>query len=154
MQHSPRFRELDRAEIEEVLARNRVGRIGYTRGSDVEIQPVHYVFYEGWIYGRTSHGTKYRDLGATTHYQWWPVVFQVDEIEGPYDWRSILVRGGFYLIPEEGAQWERETWAVAVELLRSVAPYVLREDDPTPFRTVLFRIHVQDATGRAAETGG
>lgn len=141
------IRELDRAAIDDVLARNRVGRIGYAKGNQMDIQPVHYVYSEGWIYGRTSYGSKYRALGGTA-YKWWPVVFEVDEVEDLFRWRSVLVRGGFYVLTREGSEADREIWQQALELLRGFLPETLQEGDPAPFRTILFRIAVQEATGR------
>ena len=141
------IRELDQAEIAAVLRRNHVGRIGYTRGGKVDIQPVHYVYEEGWIYGRTSYGSKYENI-AKTAYQWWPVVFQVDEVEDLYRWRSVLVHGGFYILSRDPSREERESWAHALEQVRKLDPAALGASDAVPFRTVLFRIAVQEATGR------
>lgn len=146
---TPQFRELDRAEIEAILARNHVGRIAYARNHRIEIQPVHYVYSDDWIYGRTSYGSKYRALGETA-YRWWPVAFEVDEVEDLFRWRSVLVHGGFYLIDREGPQHERKAWNKAVELLRELIPETLRPSDPVPFRTALFRIAVQEVSGREA----
>ncbi|MEX0912657.1 MAG: pyridoxamine 5'-phosphate oxidase family protein, partial [Gemmatimonadota bacterium] len=108
-----------------------------------------YVYQDDWIYGRTSHGTKYQAL-ADSAYHWWPVVFEVDEVEELFRWRSVIARGGFYLIANEGSAADRETWMKAVGLLRTLVPETLRENDPGPGRTVLFRIAVQEATGREA----
>jgi hypothetical protein len=150
---APVFRELDRAEIETILSRNHVGRLGYARRNRIDIEPVHYVFADGWIYGRTSHGAKYDALAQTAH-QWWPVVFEVDEVEDMFRWRSVLVHGGFYVIPQDGTPPEREAWTTALELLRTLVPGTLREGDPVPFRSVLFRIAVQEVSGREAAPGG
>jgi uncharacterized protein len=141
------IRELDREEIDAILTRNHVGRIGYTREGKVDIQPVHYVYGDGWIYGRTSYGAKYEAL-ARTAYQWWPVVFEVDEVEGLYRWRSVLVRGGFYLLPRDATEGEQSGSRHAIEILRRLDPDTLQPGDAVPFRTVLFRIAVQEATGR------
>ncbi len=149
----PVIREMDRPEIEAVLARNHVGRIGYTRDRRMEIRPVHYVYSEGWLYGRTAFGEKYQALGETA-YGWWPVVFEVDEVEDLFRWRSVLVHGGFYLIPEQGGAADREAWMKALGLLRTLVPDALRDADPTPSRSVLFRIAVQEATGREAVPHG
>lgn len=146
------IRELERSSIDEVLARNHVGRIGYARGNHMDIQPVHYVYSDGWIYGRTSAGSKYRALG-TTAYRWWPVVFEVDEVEDLFRWRSVIVRGGFYVISPEGSHDEREIWERAVQLLRILVPETLAEGDPVPDRTILFRIAVQEVTGRECTPG-
>lgn len=146
----PRFRELTPEEIEAVLTRNHVGRLAYAWQNHVDIEPLHYVYDDGWIYGRTSHGGKLDRTG----YTWAPVAFEVDEIEGMFRWRSVVVHGGFYTIPEDGAAWEQAEWKRGVELLRRLIPQTFTEADPVAFRTVLFRIAVQDATGREATPGG
>lgn len=145
----PDFRTLDPSEIATILSRNHVGRIGYVRDDRMEIQPVHYVYSDGWIYGRTSYGAKYKALGETA-YQWWPVLFEVDEVEGLFSWRSIVIHGGFYVLTDDRTPAEQEIWAKALDLLRSLVPATLRNHDPVPFRTILFRIAVQEATGREA----
>ena len=45
---------------------------------------------------------------------------------------------------------ERAECDAAVELLRTVDPHVLSEDDATPERRHLFRIHADEITGRQA----
>ena len=146
---TPRFRTLDRSEIDAILARNHVGRLAYLTESHVDIQPIHYVYDDGWIYGRTSEGAK---LQATGH-MWSPVAFEVDEIHDVFHWRSVVVHGGFYVIPHDGAAWEKEEWARGVQLLRRLIPETFTEADPVAFRTILFRIAVQQATGREATPG-
>lgn len=146
----PVIRAVEPVEIEAILARNQVGRLAYLGDRHVDIEPVHYVFHEGWIYGRTSPGTKLRSTGTT----WAPVAFEVDEVEALFRWRSVVVRGGFYTVDPEGAAWERDEWRHGVELLRSLIPETFTERDPVPHRTVLFRIAAQERTGREATEGG
>ncbi|HEU0051854.1 MAG TPA: pyridoxamine 5'-phosphate oxidase family protein [Longimicrobium sp.] len=143
---TPHVRELDRAEIDALLARNHVGRLAYTSQGRVDIVPIHYVFHEGWIFGRTSHGAKIDATG----YEWAPVAFEVDEVEEVFRWRSVVVHGGFYVLDEQGPEWERAEWRRGVELLRGLIPETFTETDPVAHRTVLFRIAVQEATGREA----
>lgn len=142
----PVFKKLERAQCEEILARNHVGRMAYARGNHIDIEPVHYVFSQGWIYGRTSQGRKVEMTGHT----WWPVAFEVDEVEDLFRWRSVVVHGGLYTIPAGGAGWEEEAWQTGLELLRTLIPETFTEDDPVAFRTILFRIAVQEITGREA----
>ena len=143
---APVIRTLDRAECDAILARNHVGRIAYARGNHVDIQPVHYVYHEAWLYGRTRHGAMLETTGET----WWPVAFEVDEAEELFRWRSVVVHGGFYTIPAG----EREEWEEGVQLLRTLLPETYTADDPVAFRQVLFRIAVQDVSGREAVPGG
>jgi nitroimidazol reductase NimA-like FMN-containing flavoprotein (pyridoxamine 5'-phosphate oxidase superfamily) len=139
----PRFRALDVNEMRAILARNHVGRIAYSFHDRVNIVPVRYLYSAGWIYGRTSPGEK---IEVLAHHKW--VAFEVDEVDGPYDWRSVVVYGGFYVLePDDDA------WPHALELIHTVAPEALAEDDPAPFRTVLFRIAIQESTGREATSG-
>jgi nitroimidazol reductase NimA-like FMN-containing flavoprotein (pyridoxamine 5'-phosphate oxidase superfamily) len=145
----PTFRTLGPEECTAVLARNHVGRLAYVWANQLYIEPLHYVYADGWIYGRTSPGSKLDATGET----WAPVAFEVDEVEELFRWRSVVVRGGFYTIPPDGAAWEAAAWRRGVELLRELVPGTLGADDPVPFRTVLFRIAVQEATGREATPG-
>ena len=149
MARSPRIRELTREECDAVLARGTVGRLAYARERRVDIEPLHYVYADGWVYGRTAHGAKMEAMG----YEWWPVAFEVDEVEGVFQWRSVVVHGGFYPMTEEGADWEKAEWRKGVELLRQIIPETFGEGDPVPFRTVLFRIAAQEVSGREAVPG-
>lgn len=140
----PRFRRLSREESIPILERNHVGRIAYARDGRVDIEPLHYVYADGWIYGRTAPGRKLEATGPCG----WPVAFEVDEAEEIFRWRSVVVHGGFYTLTSEGPGPEREERLRAVHLLRTLIPDTFREDDPVPGRTVLFRISVQEVSGR------
>jgi nitroimidazol reductase NimA-like FMN-containing flavoprotein (pyridoxamine 5'-phosphate oxidase superfamily) len=144
----PSFRSLTRAECDALLARNHVGRLAYSFHDDVNIEPIHYVYADGVLYARTSVGHKLRTL---EHHRW--VAFEVDEVEGLFDWRSVVVRGSVYVVEPGETAVGRATYARTVARLRELVPALFSDDDPTPHRTVLFRIHVDRMTGRAATTG-
>lgn len=145
----PRIRRLDKEECGAILARNHVGRLAYASKNHVDIQPLHYVYDGQWLYGRTSPGTKLDVTGD----QWWPVAFEVDEVQGIFQWRSVVVHGGFYAIDEDGSEWQETAFNKGVDLLRELIPETFTPGDPVPFRTVLFRIAVQEMTGREATPG-
>ena len=134
---------------EAILARNHVGRIAYARGSRIDIEPIHYVYADGWIYGRTSPGPKTEMTGA----EMGTVAFEVDETENLFRWRSVLVHGGFHTLPLSDSESDAEQWRKAVALLRSLIPQTLTEADPMPHRTIVFGITVQEVTGREATPG-
>jgi nitroimidazol reductase NimA-like FMN-containing flavoprotein (pyridoxamine 5'-phosphate oxidase superfamily) len=142
----PRVRELARAECEALLARARVGRLAYVHHGQVGITPLHVVYHDGWVYGRTAPGEK---LAALRHHPW--VALEVDEVEGTFAWRSVVVRGAFYVLQRDGAMADRARWEQAAALLRELVPGALTPADPAPWRDVVFRIHVGEITGRAAE---
>jgi hypothetical protein len=142
---APRFRELSRAECEALLRSARVGRLAYVHHGQVGIAPLHYLYHDGWIYGRTAPGEK---LAALRHHPW--VAFEVDEVDATFQWRSVVVRGAFYVLQREGPMADRARWEQAVALLRELVPGALTPADPVPWRDVVFRIHVGEITGRAA----
>jgi nitroimidazol reductase NimA-like FMN-containing flavoprotein (pyridoxamine 5'-phosphate oxidase superfamily) len=113
----PDIRELDNEAIDAILARNNVGRIAYTFRDRVDIEPIHYVYEDGWIYGRTSQGTKL----ATIRHNYW-VAFEVDEVEEIFRWRSIVIHGGFYNLTEDESPRSHELRALAVDILRRRIP--------------------------------
>ena len=146
----PTFTDLDRAGCRDVLGRQQVGRLAFADGSQVDIRPVHYVLHDDWIFGRTaSDSGKLQTLD-----RFWRVAFEVDEIDGLFDWRSVVVRGGFYLLTSTGSPTEARRWSTAVDALRALIPTTLTEDDPVPFRDAIFGISIQEMTGRRASTAG
>ena len=143
----PTFRELDDREAYDLLGRNRVGRIAYSFHNRVDIEPISYVFADGAIYMRTAPGSK---LATLAHAPW--VAFEVDETNGPFDWRSVVVHGTIYVVADSGSASEREAYGVAVQRLREITPAALSTDDPTPARRVVLKLHLDGVTGREARS--
>ena len=141
----PRIRDLAREEVEAVLRRNQIGRIAYTIDGNVDIEPISYVYYDGALYGRTAPGTM-----LTSVWREPTVAFEVDEVDALVRWRSVVVHGVFHRISPDGTPAQRRRYRRAVGLLRRVMPEALRDGDPFPDRTVVFRIPIRHATGRAS----
>jgi nitroimidazol reductase NimA-like FMN-containing flavoprotein (pyridoxamine 5'-phosphate oxidase superfamily) len=141
------FSDLTIEECEELLARTHVGRIAYVLESGADIEPIGYVFDRTWLFGRTSPGTKLTALG---HRPW--VAFEVDEVEGRFDWQSVVVHGSFRVLASEGSEHDVRLYERAEQLVRSVDPLMGTRDDPASFRTVLFGIHIDDMVGRRARS--
>ena len=142
------FRELSARECVALLRRNNVGRMAFSYRNRVDVVPLHYVYSGGWLYGRTSVGPK---LLALRHSQW--VAFEVDEIDGVFDWRSVVVHGGLYLLDPEHPARDAGVRRRAIRLLRRIVPETMSADDPVAFRDVLFRVFADEVRGRVAETG-
>ena len=142
------FRDLAREEIEELLTRHRMGRMAFAFNSRVDIEPIHYVYADGALFGRTTPGTK---LTILKHQPW--VAFEVDEVEGPFDWRSVVLKGTVYFLQPDKVSHPADAYDHAVRIIKSVMPQALTRDDPVPDRTILFRVHVDEMVGRAATTG-
>lgn len=141
------FRELTGEEIDLVLSRNNVGRLAFSFHDRVDIQPIHYVYDDGWLYGRTSEGEK---TATVRHNQW--VAFEVDEVEGKFTWRSVVLHATFDIIDPDTNEGHTKAWEKAALLISRVVPESFTDEDPVPFRDVLFRMAVNEVRGREART--
>lgn len=141
----PTFSELSRDDAIALLGRTHVGRLAFTFHDRVDIEPISHVYSEGWVYARTSPGTK---LTTVKHHPW--VAFEVDEIRSRVDWLSVVVRGTIYFLDPSRSSADRAIYDTGVQLLRAADAEALTEDDATPHRQALFRIHVDEITGRRA----
>ena len=142
---APRFRALDVAECETLLSAHQVGRLAFSFRDRVDIEPIHYVYWEGWIYGRTSPGTKLRALTYNRL-----VAFEVDEVDALFSWRSVVVKGALFVLAPEDFGPMNGVWEQAVFQLQRIVPAAFTADDPTPERTIIFRIQADQITGRQA----
>jgi nitroimidazol reductase NimA-like FMN-containing flavoprotein (pyridoxamine 5'-phosphate oxidase superfamily) len=139
----PVLRRMSAREARALLARLGVGRIAYASHDRVDIEPIHYATDGEWIYGRTSLGAK---LFSLVHRPW--CAFEADEVFGPFDWASVVVKGAFFLLdPDLSAP---EAYERCLAHLRARLPETLTADDPAPQRAILFRIQIQEITGRCA----
>jgi nitroimidazol reductase NimA-like FMN-containing flavoprotein (pyridoxamine 5'-phosphate oxidase superfamily) len=143
----PMFEELDYRQCTAILDRNRVGRIAYAFHDQVDIAPVHYVRSGTWLYARTSSGAK---LATLAHAPW--IAFEVDEMEGLFEWRSVIVHGTFYHLTPGGTSYDVAAWETGVEALRKLIPDAFKRTDPVPFRTEMFRISIDRMSGRSAHS--
>ena len=144
---SPTFRVMDLAECEALLGRHHVGRIAYTFHDRVDIEPIHYVFDGGRIFGRMQFGKK---MEVLAHAPW--VAFEVDEVDGLFDWHSVVVHGRIVFPDPHGASEQQTLHARGVEVFQRLIPDAFTGADPTPGRVFVFVLHINDISGRAAST--
>ncbi|HEY0243408.1 MAG TPA: pyridoxamine 5'-phosphate oxidase family protein [Gemmatimonadaceae bacterium] len=143
----PEFRELSNPESMALLERNSVGRIAFSFRDSVDVRPIHYVLDDGWLFGRTSAGDK---LITLRHNQW--VAFEVDEISGPLDWQSVVVRGSFYVLKREGSTHDVRLYDRAADAIRRLSPDAFTNRDPLAFRTEVFGVSIDSISGRSCST--
>ena len=137
--------ELSREAGLRLLAEHHIGRIAFTFRDRVDIEPISYVYADGWIWARTSPGTK---LTTVSHHPF--VAFEIDDIRSPSDWRSVVVHGTIYFIDPARGEEDRALHDQAVGHLRSIDADALTDDDSAPHRQQLFRIYVDEVTARSA----
>ena len=141
--HAPRFADLSERSARALLARNHVGRLAFAYRDRVDIQPIHYVYDEEWLMGRTGIGSK---LVKLAHNPW--CAFEVDEVHGLFHWDSVVVHGSFSMLdPQVGST---DLYHRAVELLQRFIPGTMSPADPAPDRSIPFAIHIDEIRGRSA----
>src|SRR5262249_38442606 len=79
-----------------ILRQGTLGRLGCIAAGWPYVVPVNYFFDGKDIYIHTLPGKKLDALRANPR-----VCFQVDEIEDPYNWRSVIAYGTFEEVSNE-----------------------------------------------------
>lgn len=143
---TPTYRELSQSDCVDMLRRNTYGRIAFSHQDRVDVEPIHYVLDGDWIYLRTGIGTK---LSTLRHHPW--VAFEIDEVNGPFDWASVVVKGTVYILSTGPGDEKSQAYQQALHALRRLIPDTMTPNDPTPSRNVILRISVNEVHGRAAQ---
>ncbi|HXV16740.1 MAG TPA: pyridoxamine 5'-phosphate oxidase family protein, partial [Gemmatimonadaceae bacterium] len=136
---APLFDELSVEDCERLLERTHVGRLAFALHDAVEVVPLGYHFEKGWIYGRTSPGGKLTTLDRNRR-----VAFEVDEVNGPLEWKSVIVHGSFYLLDPASGDETRSK-------LARIFPDAFSGADPVSFRNQFFGISIEEISGRMAK---
>jgi uncharacterized protein len=134
--------ELGRAEIDDLLRSQSVGRIGCHADGLTYVVPVIYAYDGKGFYAYSLEGQKIRMMRANPR-----VCFEVDEYDGRGSWRSAIVQGTYEELEGDGA--ER---ALALLTERFAERSATSEDERRRRgngSAVAFRIRLDEVTGRA-----
>jgi len=150
------FGKLSTTEIDQLLSRQLVGRIGCYADNDIYVVPVSYVFDSRYIYVHTYKGRKIDMMRANPH-----VCFQVDDTRNLAYWQSVICWGEFEELTGEADQREalQKLQARILPVLSSETMRISRE---WPFPSVqgeqltgiYFRIELKEKTGRFERISG
>lgn len=90
---------LDQTQIDQLLSRQVVGRLGCHAQGITYIVPVNYVYKNGVIYAHSGPGKKIEMMRENPN-----VCFEVDEIESIFRWKSVIAWGEFKEIKDIAEQ--------------------------------------------------
>jgi nitroimidazol reductase NimA-like FMN-containing flavoprotein (pyridoxamine 5'-phosphate oxidase superfamily) len=145
---------LDDQQIDLVLKRHHIGRVGCYIDGRPYIVPVTYVYEDGYVYGRSDEGMKIKAMRQH------PVVcFEVEDIDDMRSWRSVIAWGSFEELHDSAADRAFDL------LVRRLAPHAssrtFLEAGEASYgdyrshgiqvpsrRGVIYRIHLTERTGR------
>jgi uncharacterized protein len=127
-------------QAKELLARNKMGRLGCISDGEPYVVPVNYVFDNEQILIHSLYGKKISAMRENSK-----VCFQVDEIEGDFKWRSIIVYGHYEELtnPQEKANAMNQLLK-QFPSLTPVETYIV-EGTGTP-APIMFRIRINKIT--------
>src|SRR5690349_16459521 len=140
---------LNNTEIEEVLKKHFVGRIGCHTEDDVYVVPVSYAYDGKYVYVRSFEGKKMDIMRKNPR-----VCFEVDETENMANWKSVIAWGEV----EELTDKTERNQALKVLIDRHLplmSSYTTHLGDFWPFppedldtiKGVIFRILLKEKTG-------
>lgn len=138
------LRELSSAECEAILRRHRFGRLGVRDAEGAYIVPLSYAFEDGAVYAHAAPGRKIALMRRWPH-----VAFQVDEIEDGAHWRSVLLRGRFEELRDDGGR-ERARLLLVKAFEGNLMSVTAGHGHRTHLAdAILFRIVIEGISGRA-----
>ena len=129
--------QLCQQEIEAVLQRRSIGRIGYYLGDAPSIVPVTYAYDKSSVYVASGPGQKIDAMRARPD-----VCFQVDEVNASGIWRSVIADGAYEELTsasERCAALTRINRVLAVQI-----PCAHADQDAV----IVFRIRLFGSSGR------
>ena len=142
--------ELTPHEIETLLQRQVIGRIGCCHENQMLVVPITYAYDGAYIYGHSQEGMKVKMMRSNPQ-----VCFEVDEMADMTNWKSVILWGVYEELVEEEAHRNglkifadrMKPWVIS-ETIRPT----LRQPEPHPpgalSKPVVFRIKVTKKTGR------
>lgn len=131
---------LSQDEIEALLRRRRIGRIGCCVDDRPYVVPVTYAYDGSAVYVLSGPGRKIDAMRADPR-----VCFEVEEIDesgGTVDWRSVIADGVYEELTDDG---ERRA---ALTLLGKICPKSPTCMPVIPAAMIVFRIDLTEKTGR------
>ena len=142
--------QLNELQIDHLLHRQAVGRIGCTDGEKPYIVPVTYVYDGKDIIGQTKEGMKLDIIRKNPN-----VCFEVDVTSNMNNWQCIILNGTFSELKGKAAVEAREylfnrVWPLltdsAVHPHQHEAPSKI--EDPDRVKPIMYRIKIKERSGR------
>jgi uncharacterized protein len=139
------------SEIEDVLSRSTLGRIGCCAAGKVYVVPVNYVYDGKCIFAHSVEGTKIKMMRENPK-----VCFEVEEIINHQNWKSVIAQGIYHEITDERERYEAMKLFVDKMMKLKVSTTAHPpENNPERLRTnlqsaraVIYRIILNEKTGR------
>jgi nitroimidazol reductase NimA-like FMN-containing flavoprotein (pyridoxamine 5'-phosphate oxidase superfamily) len=142
---------LDQKEIDLLLSRQVVGRLGCHASGITYVVPINYAYKNRVIYAHSGPGKKIQMMRENPN-----VCFEVDEIESVFRWKSVIAWGEFKEITDVAEQ--EQTMQL---LIHRIMPFVENSaghpshgitenefDIGTTIDLTVYKITISEVSGR------
>ena len=151
------IKQLSSSEIDDLLRKQIVGRIGCNYDNDVYIIPMSFAYDGKYVYCHSFEGKKMKMMRKNPK-----VCFQVDEMKNMGNWKSAIAWGEF----EELTDKKERNNALEILLQRRL-PFISSltthlgetwpfssksEDELDKIPGIVFRIFIREKTGKTEST--
>jgi uncharacterized protein len=137
---------LNKEQVEEILSRNVLGRIGCTDGEKVYVVPVNYAYDGRCIICHSTEGMKIQMMRK--HPQ---VCFEVDEMQDYTKWKSVIAWGEFQELTGQSGRYNAMKLFVDrmmhIKISKTANP-AAHGNSSGSLKAVIYRIVLQEKTGR------
>ena len=142
-------------EIEKLLKKEVVGRIGCTDGDIVYVVPISFVYDGSYIYCHTHEGLKTELMRKRPK-----ICFEVDHLRDMANWQSVIVQGEFEELTDPALRGhalkqlhERILPMPSSETTHLSADWPFPPEEFNKIVGVTFRIRPIEKTGRFEKSG-
>jgi nitroimidazol reductase NimA-like FMN-containing flavoprotein (pyridoxamine 5'-phosphate oxidase superfamily) len=146
--------KLTMPEIEKLLSREVVGRIGCSDGNMVYMVPISYTYDGKYIYCHSHEGLKVNIMRKNPR-----VCFEVDHMQNMANWQTVVAQGTFEELTEPALRaqalrklHERILPMIASETVRLSADWPFAPPEINQIEGITFRILLTEKTGRFEKT--
>lgn len=149
------FGELNDEQIDQLLQRQYVGRIGCTANNVVYVVPIGYAYDGTSVYAHSSEGMKINMMRENSE-----VCFEVDDTTDAANWQSVIGWGKFEELEGEGRVKaiqllvQKNIPVAASKTAKLLPEYPFYADDKNEIEGIVYRITLTKKTGRFEKLEG
>lgn len=146
----PMLGKLSKKEIEALLSKEVIGRIGCTDGDMVYVVPISYAYDGSFVYCHTHEGMKIDIMRKHP-----AICFEVDHLHNMANWQSVVIHGIFEELTDPKLRKDalerlhgRVLPLVSSETTHLSKDWPFQSDELHKIKGVTFRIRLGEKTGR------
>lgn len=140
--------EMDRAACLAMLKAARLGRLACVKDGQPYVVPITFAAEGNYLYGFSLLGQKIDWMRENPK-----VCVQIDELEDPRQWRSLVVLGRYEELPDRlGFKVQRDrAWSLLSQRAQWWEPGGVKPVGDAPTSHLFYRIGIDDISGRHAQ---